>query len=314
MLSRTADSLYWMARYIERAENLARMLEVTHRTSLMASATELEFDPWWQLIVLTETEELFDKKYDVKTAKPNDYIQFLAFDDENPSSVHSCLYWARENARTLRGVISSEMWESINSTWLEFRAMNKHKLVNQAFGDFCDWVKKQSHLFRGVTLGTALQDEGFIFLRLGTFVERSDNTARILMIKYNESPDLSGDYYYWGSVLRSVTAFDAYRRVYRDKITPKRVAELLILRADLPRSLHGCFDAIYHLFDQLPTARMSESARLAGELHAMLHYGLIDKFIDAGLVDFATTFIKYNNELSSQISKDFLFYQVEEVA
>jgi uncharacterized alpha-E superfamily protein len=169
------------------------------------------------------------------------------------------------------------MWEVLNTTWLELQRMDESRLDSAGVTDFFFWVKDRSHLFRGVTVGTALRDQAFHFNRLGIFLERSDNTARILDVKYHvllpSVEDVGGavDYYQWAAVLRSVSAFESYRKVYRDVITPVRVAELLILRDDMPRSLHSCMNEVYDILQVLATPQASEAVRLAGELHAELH-------------------------------------------
>ena len=179
-------------------------------------------------------------------------------------------------------------------------------------GDFFDWVKERSHLFRGVVFGTMLHDDAFRFIRLGTFIERADNTARILDVKYHvllpKGEQVGGyvDYYQWGALLRSVGAFRAYRRVYHDAVYPWRIIELLILRADMPRSLHHCYEILIATLDELAGKKQLECRRLAGQIYAQLRYGRIDKIFQSGLHEFLTDFIASNNAVGTQLQEDFL--------
>jgi uncharacterized alpha-E superfamily protein len=238
MLSRTAENLYWMARHIERAENTARVLDVVHRTSLLPLDIEgTQAYLWYAPLNITGCADSYEVKYGL--ARADAVTHYMALDSDNPASIYSCLRLARENARTVRGAITSEMWEVINDTWLELNRLPQ-QMDHEKFRDFFDWVKNRSHLFRCVTLGTIIKDIGLSFIKLGTFLERADNTARILDVKYHillpSVNDVGGaaDYYQWGSLLKSVSAFEAYQKIYRDVISPQRVSELLIFRDDMP--------------------------------------------------------------------------------
>jgi uncharacterized alpha-E superfamily protein len=203
------------------------------------------------------------------------------------------------------------MWEVLNTTWLELQRMNESRLDSAGVTEFFDWVKDRSHMFRGVTVGTALRDQAFHFNRLGTFLERADNTARILDVKYHvllpSVEDVGGavDYYQWAAVLRSVSAFESYRKVYRDVITPLKVAELLILRDDMPRSLHSCMGEVYGNLQVLATAQANEAVRLAGELHAELHFGRMERIFGVGLHEYLTGFLNRTNTLGAEINRGF---------
>ncbi len=309
MLSRTANNLYWMARYVERAENTARILDVTYRMSLMPQDPKLVTQEWFAPLNITGTLFPFSGRYN--TAGAHDVLRYMVLDPDNPSSIYTCAREARDNARAVRGSITSEMWEVLNSTWLELQRMNESRLDSEGVLEFFDWVKDRSHLFRGVTVGTQLRDEAFHFNRLGTFMERADNTARILDVKYHvllpSVEDVGGavDYYQWAAVLRCVSAFESYRKVYRDVITPLKVAELLILRDDMPRSLHSCIGAAYDILQSLAAPQAAEALRLAGETHASLHFGRIDTIFAAGLHEYLTGFLKRINALGAQINKGF---------
>jgi uncharacterized alpha-E superfamily protein len=310
LLSRTADHLYWMARYIERAENMARVLDVTYHMSLLPHAAETEASLWQPALEICGNLEMYEKAYEEYTAAQ--VIHFLAMDQNNPSSIYCSLRSARENARAVRTAMSAETWENINTLWIEFSQFFNANLAKVGLTAFCDWVKSRSHLFRGVSFGTMLRDDAFRFIRLGTFIERADNTARLLDVKYHlllpDDEEVGGavDYYEWSAVLRSVSAFQAYQKVFSDTIEPWRVAELLVLRSDMPRSLHACFEEISPILDQLNGQRNTECKRIAGELHARLKYGRMEKIFSTGLHEFLTDFITDNNRLAIEVQRTYL--------
>ena len=310
MLSRTADHLYWMARYIERAENMARVLDVTYNMSLVPNAAQSEAALWLPALEISGNIEQYEKEYESVNA--TDVIHYLAMDINNPSSIYNALRNARENARAVRVAMTSETWENINALWLEFDQFRGVNLSADGLREFCDWVKARSHLFRGVCFGTMLRDDAFSFVRLGTFIERADNTARLLDVKYHlllpDEEEIGGavDYYEWSAVLRSVSAFQAYQKIFSDTIVPWRVAELLVLRRDMPRSLHACLDEISPILEQLSGSRQTECRRLAGELHAKLRYGKMQDIFQRGLHEFLSDFVEANNQLGFEIQRAFL--------
>lgn len=310
MLARTAENLFWMARHIERAENTARILDVAHRSSLLPLDMEgTEAYLWYAPLNITGCAEGYENKHGL--ARGDAVTHFMALDPENPSSIYSCLRQARENARSVRGAITSEMWEVINSTWLELDRVSR-TMTNERYTDFFDWVKDRSHLFRGVTLGTIIKDVALSFIRLGTFLERADNTARILDVKYHillpSVHDVGGaaDYYQWGSLLKSVSAFEAYRKIYRDVISPLRVAELFILRDDMPRSLHACLNEVETALTHIDGLSGREALRLAGVLHATLHFGRIEDVFTRGLHEYLTDFLRQTDLLGKEIRKAYM--------
>lgn len=308
MLSRTADHLYWMARYTERAENTARMLDVRIQYALMPQPPLAAEQGWRTLLGISELEQVFDAKYDALTQK--DVIDFMVRDPDNPSSIASCLTGARENARAVRGTLTTEVWETENTTWIELQHHLKGDLLEQNPGQFFEWVKHRSHLSRGVTLGTMLQDEALNFIRLGTFLERADNTARILDVKFLAADTFEAgaqpEFYYLAALLRSVSAFEVYRKVYRDAITPERVAELLILQAKMPRSLVACMAAVVANLNDLSNDLSCDTERFAGKLHAELQFALIEDILEQGLHGYLTNFLACIDELGNRISCDFL--------
>ena len=313
MLSRTADHLFWMSRYIERAENIARLLDVTWQMSLVPQSLEAANQNWNAIIALNSLEEAFAKRYSEVNAE--NVLRFMVSDHDNFASIHSCLRLARENAHAVRGTVTTEMWETLNSTWLEARETSFEQILNAGVGDFFEWVKMRSSLSRGTTLGTLLQDEAYHFIRLGTLLERADNTARILDVKYHvlrpHGDEGATDFYQWGALLRSVSAFEVYRKVYRDVITPERVTELLILRSDMPRSLHFCMNGVVKNLDLIANGQSGETQRQAGLLHAQLHYGRVEDILTHGLHQWLTDFMDRIYLLGDGISKDFLVPMAE---
>ena len=314
MLSRTADHLFWMSRYTERAENTARMLNVVHETALLPQSAERAQEGWLGMLSISELIPAYTARHGAVTR--DGVLDFMVRDGSNPSSILSCLRAARENARAVRGALTSEVWETQNQTWLEVNRMLAEGAFERDPGQFFEWVKYRSHLSRGVTLGTMLQDEAFHFLRLGTFLERADNTARLLDVKFHAvesefhglapAREHEADFYHWSAVLRSVSAFEVYRKVYRDAISPERVAELLILRRDMPRSLHASLREVVDNLAQVSNDHSAETQRRAGRLLADLQYGRIDEILATGLHAFLTQFLDRVNDLGAGVSRDFL--------
>jgi uncharacterized alpha-E superfamily protein len=308
MLSRTADHLFWMSRYIERAENLARLLDVTWQMSLVPQSEEAANQSWAAIIALNSLEEAYAAKYSAVNGE--NVLRFMVSDHDNYASIHSCLRLARENAHAVRGTLTTEMWETMNSTWLETREKSFEQIVNAGIGEFFEWVKMRSSLSRGTTLGTLLQDEAFHFIRLGTLLERADNTARILDVKYHvlrpHGDEGATDFYQWGALLRSVSGFEVYRKVYRDVITPERVAELLILHSDMPRSLRFCLNGVVKNLELVANSHSGETLRQAGLLYSQLRYGRIEDILKVGLHTWLTDFMDRIYLLGDGISKDFL--------
>ncbi len=315
MLSRTADHLFWMSRYTERAENTARMLDVNYQTSLLPQSAAVAQAGWKGLLSISELKPAYAAKYGADI-NPRDVMDFMVRDEQNPSSIVSCLRNARENARAVRGSLTTEVWETQNQTYLEVIRMLKAGDFEREPGQFFEWVKFRSHLSRGVTMGTMLQDEAFHFLRLGTFLERADNTARLIDVKFHavdndfmgqaSDKDQEYDFYHWSAILRSVSGFEVYRKVYRDVIKPERVAELLILHGVMPRSLLGCLNEVMSNLAMVTSDPNSETQRRAGKLRADLQFARIDEILATGLHAFLTQFLDRVNEIGAHISREFL--------
>lgn len=312
MLSRTAAQLYWMSRYLERAENLARMLDVAYTLSLLpqsrGGAAELAAP-----LAVNGTLDTFHESHAELTA--DNLLAFMALDIDNPASIIGCLKSARENAHAVRGQITSEMWEAINATWLEAREVPKRGIGNVS--SFFDWVKERSHLFRGATYGTLQRTDAYCFIRLGTFVERADNTARMLDVKSqlleldetaSYSDDSAPDFYAWSALLRSLSAFEAYHAAYRDTIDGRRVAELLMLRPDVPRSLRACCDEICTILPLIEAGHGTADAgrnvkRMAKELSLQLEYGSMDEILERGLHEYLTDFLVQAHGVGNAIQR-----------
>ncbi|MBB4285520.1 alpha-E domain-containing protein [Roseospira goensis] len=308
MLSRTAANLYWMARYVERAENMARILDVSHRMSQLPAGQDATRE-WLPALVISGQRPAFEARYDDVSA--GHVIAFMALDPDNPASILATLREARENARAERNMLPTEVFESLNTTWLEMREIHYSRLVEWGFREFFEWVKERSQLFAGVLGGTMLTTDAYYFTRLGTFIERADNTARLLDVKYHvlvpdeANADEAVDYYQWGAVLRAMSAFKAYRLTYRDTIKPRLVVDLLVLHRQFPRSLHACYAEIHPVLDSLRST--SEAARLSGEMYARLRYGRPQDVTRRGLHRFLTDFITRNTQVSNEIGRTFLF-------
>jgi uncharacterized alpha-E superfamily protein len=313
MLGRTAASLYWMSRYIERAENIARLTEVGYRISLTPDIGLGFREDWKSTLIAAGSYDAYLARY--AEIKPEKVKHFLLFDRDNPSSVRSCLETARNNARAVRTALTREMWEALNSTYIDFTAVKPGDLGSGKLPEFLDWVRQRSALFRGSMLGTLLRDEGFHFSQLGAFIERADNTARILDVKYyvllptNETVGGDIDAFQWETILRSVSAHRSYRHVYQDRYRPWNVAEFLILRPEMPRSFCFCYGWIERSLEGLSdiVGSRTPSHSEAGNILAELKNGSMDAIFQSGLHEFLTEFLKRNNSVSSYIAQDFHF-------
>lgn len=308
MLSSTAKNLYWMARYIQRAENTARLLEATNRMALLSGSDR----EWRSMPLIYGQDALFAETY--SEPRMDDLMRFMTVDENNPSSIASCFVAARNNARDERNNLTTDLWESLNSTWLELQAMRRGAGDGLDQRGFLDWTKKQAVMATGAAQSTMLRDDAYNFVMLGLYIERADNTARILDVKYHillprgERVGGSLDYYHWAEILSCIGAYRTYRRVYSSKIEPWRVAELMILRHDLPRSLRFCLDMVDRNLTQLAElyGTRGEATRLAGKLHSRLRYGRIDSIFQDGLHEFLTDFVARNAKLSDEIGRQFL--------
>ncbi len=317
MLSRTADHLFWLARYMERAEFLARTVEAAQRLAALPTAYNEHGTEWESALESSGVSEAYHAKYEAMT--PDTVVDFLTFAADNPSSIRNCIEAARTNGRAVRTALTAEMWDAINGSWLElkrFEAAHDDDDVDwrEQVPRFLEFVKQTSLLFDGSMTRTMLRDPSFWYSRLGVFIERADNTARILDVKYHvllpETEQIGGslDYFQWAAILRAVSALTAYHWIYRESIKPWLIADLLILRSEMPRSLLSCYENIVRCLDSLGKAygRQGASQRLARTTKARLENSSIGGLFQSGLHEFITTFIDDNNRLGVAISDQYL--------
>lgn len=297
-----------MARYSERVENTARLMGGINRIALLPVRASSLPSPWEALLPTEVDRESFLVRYDGITRA--NVITYMALDLDNPASIRSGIRAARDNVRAARHVLPTEAWESVNQTWLDARDLDFPSLEEMGCHEFFEWVKERAHLFRGILYGTMRRGEAFMFWRLGTYLERADNTARLLASKVVAMPagrrNTGGamDYYQWGNLLRSVNAMKIYRDVYRGTFEPRRIAELLILRQDMPRSLSVCLNEICAILSEL--GNDGEARTRAEMLRQRLSTGRLDHILRSGLGDFLTDFLQQTNRLGHLVQKDFM--------
>jgi uncharacterized alpha-E superfamily protein len=313
MLSRTADNLFWLSRYVERAENMARLLEMGYRMALMPAAGDGNRSEWSSVLSAAGCAQGFD--HENRTFDQATITDYLIFDRDNPSSILNCFECARANARAMRTAITKEMWEALNGALMELRRTAMRNLARNDLPEFLDWVKSQGALFRGATDSTILRNDGYDFIRLGTFIERADNTARLLDVKYYvllpETSMVGGgvDNYQWTTVLRAASSMRAFHWVYRDDYSPWRIAHFLILNPFSPRSLAHCCENITNHLERLARQYGERQAvhSLAVETYAMLNQGDMDDIFAGGLHEFLSDFLNRNRVLSSAIAETYYF-------
>jgi len=309
MLSRVAESIYWMSRYIERTENVARFVDVNLQLLLdQPEGIQAQWDP---LVATTGDDELFRKKYGEPSHET--VIKFLTFDSENPNSIISCLQAARENARSIRENISSEMWEQINDTYLMVTETPDEWVMTEPHQFFTD-IKVASQLFIGQTDNIMSHSEGWHFCQLGRLIERADKTSRIVDVKYfillPSVVDLntSIDDIQWGALLHSASAFEMYRRTH-GLISPNNVVHFLLLDRDFPRSILYCLtnaEESLHAISGTPLETFSNPAEQGlGQLQSEFAYAQVDQILNSGLHEFLDTFQTKLNLVGEEIYKTF---------
>ncbi len=308
MLSRVANSIYWMSRYIERAENVARFIQVNHH--LMLDLPLNGQGQWLPLVITTGDKDVFKARYDEPSAE--NVIRFLTFDPDNPNSILSSVITARENARTVRDAISSEMWEQMNQMYLMVRSASANP--PDSLHVFLRKLKMASHLFVGLMETTMAHNEAWHFARLGRLCECADKTARILDVKYFiilPQTDYIGtpyDVMLWSALLKSASAFEMYRKRYQ-QVTPEDVASFLMFDQDFPRSMYACLvraERSLHAITTTPMDRFANSAeRQLGQLRSDLGYAQIDEIIEAGLHEYLDGFQVRLNKVGNAIADTF---------
>jgi uncharacterized alpha-E superfamily protein len=318
MLSRTADNLYWLARYMERADFLARTVEATRRLATLPSTEANPGTEWESALEASGAAEGFHARHD--RAEEAAAVEHLTFSAQNPSSIRNCIELARTNGRAVRTALTVEMWDAINSAWIELKRFEKGnkslaRYDREELSRFLDFVKRMSLDYDGSAHRTMLRNDAYWFSRLGLYIERADNTARILDVKYNILlPDTeivggSLDYFQWAAILRAVSALTAYHWVYRESIKPWLIADLLILRPEMPRSLIACYENIVSFLDSIARAygRQGAAQRHAHQVMARLQNASTKEIFQGGLHEFITAFVEDNARLGQMIGEQYLF-------
>ncbi len=314
MLSRIADSLFWLARYIGRAEDTARILDVTFYT-LLEQIQQPHGVRWDPILSMAGEETFFRQLYTEPTA-PN-VFEFLAFNPNNPSSIMQCITKARENARTIRDRISREMWEDLNGLYFTLGRFDPQEETAAGPHRFCGRVIFGSHRFHGVSDATLPHDEGWEFLRVGWALERAEMTARLIDVQYRNllaltSTGVIADNHQWMAVLKSVGAYEAYHRQYHSPIEPARVAEMLILNSQHPRSIRYCVTemqaGLRAISNTAPGSYANEAERLTGKVLERLRYSRINEILDDGLHGYLTGLIQMFNTIGEVIARTYFYY------
>lgn len=310
MLSRTADSLFWMGRYTERAGNIARGMQVALRMAGLSGSLGGAHDEWRNLLVSAGAEHGF--RAAGKTVTPDAVVQWLALDPENHSSIASCIEAARRNGRAVRTALTVDMWEALNDTWREMRVRAASATGEDMLPGFLDWVRGRTLLFNGAAADTMMRNEGWLWVHLGVMLERADNTARLLDAKH---PALAGPgsegavaYAEWQALLRSVSALRAFQWMYQQRLEPRLVAEMMIFRPELPRSLVSCHGRVLNALERIAEAtggRRGEPQRIAAEIREGLDVK-IEAVMAQGLHQWLTAQIDRNIELGNAIQGMYL--------
>ena len=313
MLSRTAENLFWLARYVERAEYLARTIEATLRATSLPDAYVGKTNEWESALLTAGIGNSFYSFYE--EANERTVVEYLSFSLDNPSSIRNCIEHARLNSRSVRTALTSEMWDTINSAWIELQQVwQGGAKTREQLASFLRFIQETSLRFDGSAYRTMLRNDAYWFSRLGLHLERADNTARILDVKYHvllpEAEHVGGplDYYQWTSILRSVSALTAYHWVYRETLKPWLIADLLILNDSLPRSLASCYGNLVRNLDQIGVAygRQGAAQRHARGIRNRLERNNMDELFQQGLHEFIQEFIADNARLGEIIAKQYL--------
>lgn len=313
MLSRTAENLFWMTRYMERAETAARLLEVGFRIALIPSTGKGNLSDWSSILISSGMRDSYLEKHDqIEQGKVED---FLFFDHDNPSSVANCIENARNNARTVRTAITSEVWDALNSAFQELKEMSADPNRCADILALCDWMKRQAAVLRGAIESTQLRHDGYDFMNLGYYLERANNTARLLDVKYyvllptTDRVGGSTDNYQWVTLLRSLSAFRAFHWAYGGDYSPRKIADFLILNKTNPRSLLHCTEeAAYHL-NRLGRAygTKTDAQMAARSLLGKLAESNVGDIVSDGLHEFLNEFISDNTALGQCVSDAYMF-------
>ncbi len=324
MLSRVADSCFWLSRYIERAETNARILDVNMQLMLdLEDQTPLSMRQHWQPVLATlEDQELFSKFHE--TISPETVMDFVTFEKKNPHGIYSCIANARENARTVREQISSEMWEQLNRTFLYLRDGQARADFTESPIDFYRRLVDNLHGFQGTTDATMTHGEGWDFLQIGKYLERADSTSRVLDIKYHillpSGEKVGGhvDITQWMAVLRSCSGLEAYLKTFVGQVTGWQVAEFLILHDEFPRSIRFCADELDSALHRISGCEKNhfsnEAERLSGLLRSSLNYTTIASVFQAGLHQFLDKTQGNLIDIAEAITKTYCYWMEDQDA
>ena len=312
LLSRHAENLFWIGRYVERAETNARLLEVGQRNALIPNMGGGYRNEWESVLQASGTASVFQKKYDAVVQRNME--SHLFFDEDNPSSVASCFHNARENGRIVRTSLTSQSWDALNSAFQEMQQIKRRERSSIDRSELIDWTLRNAALIRGTIEDTQLRVDGYDFLNIGLYLERADSTARLLDVKYFvllPQVDLVGsglDNYQWRTILRAMSAHRAFNWAYGGEVTPGKIADFLILNRKAPRSLITCAEeACWHM-DRLARAygRTTEAQTAARALVASLSELTVEDVFDEGLHEFLTRNIAELGRLSGTITEVYL--------
>jgi uncharacterized alpha-E superfamily protein len=320
MLSRIADNLYWMSRYLERAHNTSRLIGINLLHLVETEEMLAEHSQWRPLLSITGNEVAYLRLYPGEEITATRAIHFITRENANPNSILNCLRMARENARIVRDRISKEMWESMNDFWLKVDDQLHGPLPLEAWPEFHKFVRNGVALFHGLTVSTMMRGEGLNYYQLGTFLERADMTARILDVRYHlllPDPSMVGsplDYYQWAALLKTLSGFEAYRRKVHAGFRPIDVAEFVILEKDFPRSLWFCIQRLYEALLSLRGSALQHSSFniMSGLLEEWSHLDVQEVFFKKGLHEFLREFLKKISSLHLALEQDFFTTYVGE--
>ena len=312
MLSRTADNLYWMTRYLERAETTARLLEVGTRTSLLPNVGGGYRNEWDAILLALGLDQPFAAIYSEVTE--SNVLEFLFFDRTNPASVYSCIERARENGRIVRTALTALVWDGLNTAFQEIRALSRKDRTKLEISDLTEWTTRTTALIRGAIHGTQLRGDGYYFMELGRFLELADNTARFIDVKYYvllPKIDYVGSGYdnaQWVTLLRAVSAWRAFNWAYGQEMTPKRIAHFLILNRQMPRSLLSTVTGALECLEALSRGygKPTRALGCARELMGQLAETSVDEIFDEGLHEFLGRFVGQVSEIGADVHDAYL--------
>jgi uncharacterized alpha-E superfamily protein len=311
LLSRIADSLYWMSRYLERVDSTARLVEINLLHLVEAESALAETAEWTPLLAICGTEATYAEAFGTSEVTGARVTRFLVGERSNPGSIANSLRLARENARVVRDRISREMWESVNDLWLRFQERLARAPLPERAVDHCRFLRSEVSRFHGLSVGTMMRGEAFGFTLLGLFLERADMTARIMDVKYHlllPDPALVGsplDYYQWAALLKSMSGFEAFRRRH-PALRPLDVAEFAILDGDFPRSLRFAVDRMAQALASIGSARLdSPSARAIAELAELLEKSSAETLFEQGLHEFLGGFLRGVSALHDALQREY---------